>query len=781
MASSGEKVIFKQGKNRFDLFYTSSVTQCQPVLGSIAVINFLNDTVTQFKMEYSYNGVNINMEPSTGDQFNNRLFLNRVTEKNQGGAKAPYQFEYFSGLPERNSCAIDDWGYYNGQTSNTSYIRRDNSQYSSYSDANKQPSEQFAKAGTMSKVIYPTGGNAQFDYELNYSSSANIYSDTIKYWTYGPNITNSSTTFTIANLSDNSYVDITFGTANNAYDNSWKFNILDQNNNPVYKAEDNRTANGFSISHLKLTNGTYHVDVSGVPPTQYFSFTGEWHENIMDNTRKIAGGLRIKKITHYDPLNNQTITNSLVYSGSGIVDSYGYYTTSKYKVYDALVPSGSFCVLAARTCYNIITRTSYPAISVLFASGLNISYAQVEEYNGTPTLNTGKTKYTFTTDIGNLGFPMSPCGFTTPFLNYIWHVGLPTGVYKYDSNNAPVYLKNIEYQTVGIDQGSISSFQVIPKFMGSLRGLLSIYWYDPTDQTCPVFYKIYTDNLLKSREDEIYYYPNNRSISNSTIYKYNNYQFVTSKTTISSQRDTIVEKYKYPSDYTVSDAAINKMNTNFVINQPVETQTWRNGKLTAGSTNVFKEVVPNIFMPSKIYRLETSAPLLASDVNDNVNNITYSSLDTVNYYHLYGSMKYGPYGNEIELSKVNDLKSSYLWGYNNTYPVIKAENVDSAMLASKITTTISLNGTGYSTLESLLWSVKTFPNTSWDKFTSQLRASLPNAQITTYTFTPLVGMTSQTDPNGITTYYDYDNFGRLKLVKGKDGNILKTYNYHYKQ
>ena len=52
--------------------------------------------------------------------------------------------------------------------------------------------------------------------------------------------------------------------------------------------------------------------------------------------------------------------------------------------------------------------------------------------------------------------------------------------------------------------------------------------------------------------------------------------------------------------------------------------------------------------------------------------------------------------------------------------------------------------------------------------------------ISVYTFQPLVGMTSETGPNGKTTYYEYDDFGRLNCIKDHDGNKIKEYDYHYK-
>jgi YD repeat-containing protein len=51
--------------------------------------------------------------------------------------------------------------------------------------------------------------------------------------------------------------------------------------------------------------------------------------------------------------------------------------------------------------------------------------------------------------------------------------------------------------------------------------------------------------------------------------------------------------------------------------------------------------------------------------------------------------------------------------------------------------------------------------------------------MTTYTYKPLVGITSITDPRGETTKYVYDDFGRLKYIKDRDNNILKRYSYHY--
>ena len=54
-----------------------------------------------------------------------------------------------------------------------------------------------------------------------------------------------------------------------------------------------------------------------------------------------------------------------------------------------------------------------------------------------------------------------------------------------------------------------------------------------------------------------------------------------------------------------------------------------------------------------------------------------------------------------------------------------------------------------------------------------------DAQLVTYTYLPLVGKTSEMDPNGKTTYYEYDEFQRLKNIKDYQGNITKNFQYNY--
>ncbi|EJL68056.1 hypothetical protein [Chryseobacterium populi] len=54
--------------------------------------------------------------------------------------------------------------------------------------------------------------------------------------------------------------------------------------------------------------------------------------------------------------------------------------------------------------------------------------------------------------------------------------------------------------------------------------------------------------------------------------------------------------------------------------------------------------------------------------------------------------------------------------------------------------------------------------------------------ITTYTYDPLIGITSITPPSGIREVYIYDTAGRLQEIRqdSKTGKLLKEFKYNYK-
>jgi hypothetical protein len=61
----------------------------------------------------------------------------------------------------------------------------------------------------------------------------------------------------------------------------------------------------------------------------------------------------------------------------------------------------------------------------------------------------------------------------------------------------------------------------------------------------------------------------------------------------------------------------------------------------------------------------------------------------------------------------------------------------------------------------------------------ELRLYPATAQMTTYTYAPLAGMTTICDVDNKVTYYFYDEYQRLLRIKDQDGNIIKTFQYHY--
>lgn len=101
---------------------------------------------------------------------------------------------------------------------------------------------------------------------------------------------------------------------------------------------------------------------------------------------------------------------------------------------------------------------------------------------------------------------------------------------------------------------------------------------------------------------------------------------------------------------------------------------------------------------------------------------------------------------------------SLLWDYSRNNLKAKVEN-------STYTQVSSQDGQSMSSDSKTQW--------------TSLNTLVPNAIINTYSYSPFVGMTSQTDPTGVKTTYTYDLFGRLEYIKNNGQNLLKKYVYHF--
>jgi 6-pyruvoyl-tetrahydropterin synthase len=136
-------------------------------------------------------------------------------------------------------------------------------------------------------------------------------------------------------------------------------------------------------------------------------------------------------------------------------------------------------------------------------------------------------------------------------------------------------------------------------------------------------------------------------------------------------------------------------------------------------------------------------------------------------------LSYDEYGNPTSIIKDNAEKVTYLWAYSGQHPIAEIAGTTYAEVMTN-----SSVASQYSHIKGQL-----SPNAEeiWT-LGSTLRQNFPHAFVTTYTYEPLVGMTSQTDPVGITSYYEYDCFGRLLEIyqlKNRKKEILQKYDYRY--
>lgn len=244
--------------------------------------------------------------------------------------------------------------------------------------------------------------------------------------------------------------------------------------------------------------------------------------------------------------------------------------------------------------------------------------------------------------------------------------------------------------------------------------------------------------------------------------------------TTSSDGSVVTTATSFPDDFAPGVPFIDYMQANHLSSFPIEQVEYKQegGVIDIVGGNIITYKTKGAGLPEQLLKFETASPLSQASfkfsnrlmgVLPPSSQISQYNPDT-HYHPVLTYNQYDNKGNLLESISRNGIKTSYLWGYKQELPVAQ------------------IVGTDYTTVLGKISSPSLLDNPSNDV---DLRVQLNNlrtisgALVTTYTYTPLIGMTSETDPNGRTTYYEYDSFGQLSLIKNQDGNILKKYCYRY--
>ncbi len=147
-------------------------------------------------------------------------------------------------------------------------------------------------------------------------------------------------------------------------------------------------------------------------------------------------------------------------------------------------------------------------------------------------------------------------------------------------------------------------------------------------------------------------------------------------------------------------------------------------------------------------------------------NIVKTSIGYYNPLETELTFSYNSKKNIIEKRSKDNIPTAYLWGYKGQYLIAEVKNISYSEMEAK------LGGTNQ--VQSL--SETMIPDMSK---VEQLRQELPNSEVTTYTYIPLVGMATKTDSRGVKTSFNYDSFNRLQSIKDNNGKKLNEYQYHY--
>lgn len=708
-------------------------------------------------------------------------------------------------------------------------------------DANREPNGVYAKKGLLTKITYPTGGSSEFFYEANtYWGTHTVYPN--KNHTYlevegieeqWDDISSSKTIFSGVDQIVQVSVSCNYKSGYSSTYGHGKWIVYDDQGRSIYVHEIK--AGSTKTEHIRLSAGKQYIIeliAEGPPPD------GMWANNTISNlsfqhyatsaqnvTENIeTGGVRIASVTNHDPVNGEDEVMRYHYarhdqlfksSGKMMSSAPDYVTRFGMEKACSRNPDAPL-VCDVVSCSYIALHSS--GMNTLFRQdGNHINYEYVTISRGTE-LEGGLEEHEFivsgdrqgTLVWGNNDIP------GTPLSNTGWNNGLEKAVRYYRlEGSTPVLLRSVENEYTkdasyhkeipGLSfrtnyWSECYSMQVAAEIRCNQSNVdlnghpcnghsIGEIIYIPTGiinmvdavEYMNISHWFYLSKQIVTTYDENGFNP----IVQETRYFYDNknHTQLSREVTTSSTGITLESKYKYAKDYEhVSGGAVKLMADDSwnMVGVLIERIQKVGDQVTLGSASGFEifkiyedGILTNEFIaPKSIYRYNTyDTGVGFSESTDGSTFLSYKKRATI---HRYDNK-----GNILEVSKEGDFRTSYIWGYEGKYPVAKLENVTYSSIPLSIKNDIKAKSNqDYDRCQG----ISGCDEANLRKSLNSLRniSELSEALITTYTYDPAVGVTSETDPNGKTVYYEYDNFGRLSHILDFDGNIIQTFEYNYR-
>ena len=567
------------------------------------------------------------------------------------------------------------------------------------------------------------------------------------------------------------------------------YNIIDHDISPYnYSYPLNPPDVDINLPPVWLDKGvTYTLEANAVGASDSNEFDGACFMNATvnyqkevsttSNVSKIAGGLRIKSIKAYDQDGSFVEGKNYDYSQASLITPEVFLKEHFLELEVLYFILGGSCT--AQSGFYRKFASGGTVRDLTLQGGSPVVYGKVDEYIVDSNNNDiGRTTYAFDIKVNDLlPVPIAYKGGLM-LLNKDWMGGQNRmkSVFKNSAIDDDDFISSESLDYVLKRHDSLNSYKmykVIP--FAKLEGACTYFFRDLPNNSISDYmfieYPIYSGVKLLSSTVKTSQFNQGSDLVETTNLAYDNETHLqpTKIETTKSNGDKIITRTRYPDDFisksllvgnnsvpggSLSDSeytAVNKMQVDELhqIAIPIQTESYKK----EGSTETLLSIQRTGFDEKGSDQIVTESIQTSKESGNLEPRIVYQNYDSK--------------GNPLEVSKKDGASVVYVWGYNSEYPVAKIENATQTQVDALNLDMTLINSTATSDSDIRLE-------------LDNIRTNLPNALVITYTYDPLIGVTSITDPKGQTIYYEYDDFGRLEYVKDDDGYVLSKNEYHYK-